>query len=240
VPISEELSKLFLLTDRIVRLSNGRFDPTIEKVQSLWKEHLQQGTEPSDQAIESLAVSVGWDKVHFANGVFAKDHDDVMIDLGGIAKGYAVDLLVDNLIAQEFSDVYVEWGGEIKAHGRHPYKRPWRVYISRFEDTNMHNAIAIVDLEDIALATSGDYLQKWKVGDIEYFHVLDPHSARPLKIGPETLGSVSIACNSCALADGIATAAISFPTESEAEHWLNSLKEEYPELRFWLLSRGKQ
>lgn len=235
--LSPKLLKLLQLTDRVVKMTNGRFDPTIEPLQALWKKHLTQGTLPSNEEITTLKPTLGWEKIHLDDGIFTKDRGDVMLDLGGIAKGYAVDLLIDNLTKEQISGIYVEWGGEIKTSGNHPHKRPWKIYISRFEDININNALAIVELEDLALATSGDYLQKWKVGDEEYFHVIDPGSCRALKIGEHTIGSASVACKSCAVADGLATAALTFPTEAEAADWLTGLQIELPELRYWLLTR---
>lgn len=236
--LSPQLHRFLQFTDNVVKLTDGRFDPTIEPLQSLWKTHLTNGNVPDDSQIDAVKQLVGWDKIHFEDGIFTKDHDGVMLDLGGIAKGLAVDLLVENIAKENISSIYVEWGGEIKTQGMHPYKRPWRISINRFEDTNANNAIAIVELNEMALATSGDYLQKWKVDDGEYFHVLDPSTCHALKIGPHTLGSASVACKSCALADGLATATLTFSTESEASRWLDSLQNEYPELRYWLLSRS--
>jgi thiamine biosynthesis lipoprotein len=229
--ISPQLTQLLKLTEKVVALTEGRFDPTIEPLQALWKKS------PSDKEIAALMPSIGWDNVHVGEGIFSKDADNLMIDLGGIAKGYAVDLLVKNLVAEQFPSIYVEWGGEIKTVGKHPHKRPWRVFISRLDDTNVNNALAIVDLEDKALATSGDYLQKWQVGEIEYFHVMNPKTGYPYKIREDSIASASIACESCALADGLATAAMTYESKEDAEKWLESLRHEIPDLQFWLYTR---
>lgn len=232
VEISPQLTQLLKLTDKVVALTEGRFDPTIEPLQALWK------SVPSEDAIAALMPSIGWDKVHVGEGTFSKDADGLMIDLGGIAKGYGVDLLLNNLSTEQFSSIYVEWGGEIRTIGLHPHKRPWRVYISRLDNTNVNDALAIVDLENRSLATSGDYLQKWQVGDIEYFHVLNPKTGYPYKIHEDTIASASISCESCALADGLATAAMTFACKEEAIKWLETLRHDIPELQYWLYTRN--
>jgi len=236
--ISPQLSHILELTDQVVLLSRGRFDPTIEPLQALWKKSLQNGTTPSEQEITEVIPCIGWKNIRIEKGVFTKKCSETMLDLGGIAKGYAVDLLAAKIEENGFSNFYVEWGGEIKTHGTHPDQRPWRVFISNFEDPNPESALAFVELKDEALATSGDYLQNWKVGDRLYFHVLDPFTYHPLLVTPTSLGSVSIACDSCAVADGLATAAITFSSRDEAFEWINTLYAEIPELRFWLHSRS--
>lgn len=237
--LSSKLYDFLVFTDHVVNLTQGRFDPTIEPLQELWKQNLSAGREPPANEIEKIAPAIGWHNIHFSGGLFSKDHAATMLDLGGIAKGFAVDLLTHNLLSENFTSFYVEWGGEIKTHGKHPQKRPWKVYISRFDNTNPNDAIAFVELHDEALATSGDYLQFWNIKDTLYFHVFEPNTLRPLKVTSQSPGSASVAATSCALADGIATAALTFPTESEATQWLDTIKTtQHPEIRYWLLSRN--
>lgn len=229
--LSPKLEKLLLLTAEMVKITDGRFDPTIESIQQLWKlENL-----PNNELLQTF--SVGWHHLHFSPGKVIK-LQDVKIDLGGIAKGYAVDILLQALQDKGFSDVYVEWGGEIAAAGQHPAGRPWTVYISRFDDATPEQAIAILPLREQAVATSGDYLQQWKIADETYFHIIDPRTKRPLKSTKTSIASASVCANTCAFADGLATAAMVFPTVEEAEKWLLEIKERHPEIAFWLISRA--
>jgi len=146
VQISPELEKFLMLTEEVVTLSDGRFDPTIEPLQQLWKTHLEIGTTPTQVEIDGILPAVGWKNLHFGNGKFYKDYDKTSIDLGGIAKGYCVDLLVERIVAAGYSNVFVEWGGEIRTHGRHSAERPWKVFVGRLNDTDPQNAIAQIDL----------------------------------------------------------------------------------------------
>ncbi len=238
VKLSPPLYQFLQLTDKVVKLSGGRFDPTIETVQTLWKNSLQKGQFPNESEIAALSNAVGWNKIHFEGGIFSKDFQATQLDLGGIAKGYAVDLLVENLASQGHSSIYVEWGGEIRTHGKHPQNRPWKVFISRLDDTNPNHAIAFVEMTNESLATSGDYLQKWSVAGDEYFHVIDATTLKPLKITKNSISSASVSTKECAVADALATAALTFATEDEAAEWLESIKIEYPELRYWLLTKN--
>ncbi|MBS4165922.1 FAD:protein FMN transferase [Neochlamydia sp. AcF65] len=245
VSISAELEQLLNLTEKIVLLSEGRFDPTIEPLQALWKKHLEQGQIPSEGEILSVATKIGWNKIHFGQGKFYKDLDDIQIDLGGIAKGYCVDLLTDRLYEAGYTNLFVEWGGEIKTSGKHPQGRPWNIFISRLGNNNPENAIAKVSLRNQAIATSGDYFQSWtietKKGDtayptITYFHIFDPARLTPLTITRENVASASVLAPSCALADGLATTALMFRSKKEAQRWADKITNDYPEIVFWIVS----
>jgi FAD:protein FMN transferase len=245
VPLSGELLKLILLTDEIVRLTEKRFDPTIEPLQALWKEYLEKGQTPSPAEIESIAQVIGWSKIHYEEGLFFKDYDATSLDLGGIAKGYCVDLLVERLNKAGFANVFVEWGGEIRASGEHPDQRPWNIFISRLGDTNPENAIAILSLQNQAIATSGDYLQNWTIKDegddsstMTYFHVIDPFTLHPRKVTSLSVASASVVANSCAWADGLATAAMMFSNAQEAQAWADEIQSRWPKISFWIISRS--
>lgn len=242
-PISAKLEHFLAHTAEIVALSEGRFDPTIEPLQKRWKEKLALGMTPTQEEIEAILPAVGWNHIHFHEGVFYKDHDATALDLGGIAKGYCIDLLIERLQKAGFSHLFVEWGGEIRAAGRHPSGRPWRIFISRLGDQDPVNAIDQLDLVDQAIATSGDYLQYWEVQEkgapIRYTHIFDPHGHRPLPVNETSIASVSVAASSCMLADGLATAAMIFPSVTEAESWTNRVRQRHPDSTFWIISRER-
>lgn len=243
VALSEKLTHLLLITDRIVKLTEGKFDPTIEPLQKVWKSALNAGKTPSEEALKPILDSVGWDKIHLSEGLFWKDHARTSLDLSGIAKGYGIDLLAERLKKAGFDDLYIEWGGEIRTFGAHPEERPWRVFISRLGDQTLENAVALIELNNQALATSGDYLQNWTVhrpgtsGFIHYTHIFDPKTKAPLEMTYHSIASSSVLANSCAEADGLATAAMCFNTVKEASTWAEKLREKQPELKFWILSR---
>jgi FAD:protein FMN transferase len=231
-PISQELTQLLALTDQVYRLTEGRFDPTIEPVLTAWKKALSHGKLPSEQELAPLAC--GWQKIHVLDGLFWKD-GELALDLSGIAKGYAIDLLIERLQKElNISSLLIEWGGEIRAAGRHPEGRPWTIFISRFGSTEPQHAIDILPLQNQAIATSGDYLQNWRVDGITYSHIIDPRTKKPLIHHEKSISSASVVAPTCALADGLATAAMIFPTLEEAAVWAEKIRESDPEIHFWL------
>lgn len=246
-PLSPLLQRLFNETDHVVALSDGRFDPTIEPIQRLWKEKLQMGKIPEDSEIQAVAHAVGWNTINFKDGMFSKKHDETKLDFGGIAKGLCVDMLIENLLAEKHQNIYVEWGGEIRASGNHPQGRPWTIFISRLGDDDPENGIATLPLKDQAIATSGDYLQNWsameleadgKEQDVTYFHIFDPRTLKPIKMARRSVASTSVVAANCALADGLATVAMMFSTVDEALLWTEKIKDKYPEISFWIVSRS--
>ncbi|MBA2727329.1 MAG: FAD:protein FMN transferase [Parachlamydiaceae bacterium] len=241
VPISSKMYDFLGQVEGIVTLTKGLFDPTIHPLYELWKSKLQGGSIPTSTEIKALSPAVGWDKIHFQDQIFFKDHDKTSLDLGGIAKGHCVDLIVERLINAKFSDLYVEWGGEIRTSGQHPDHRPWRVFISRLGDRNRQRGIGEVDLVNVALATSGDYLQNWSVNidgkRVSYSHIIDPRTYYPLRMAHGSIASASIMAPSCAMADGIATAVMLLDNVGEAEIWIKQLQKQYPVYECWLHSR---
>lgn len=236
-PISAELQSAFKATDEIVSLSEGKFDPTVESVQQLWQEHLSVGCKPPREEVEIISASVGWNQLHIQNGLFWKERSDTHIDLGGIAKGLCVDLLTERLVDSGYADILVEWGGEMRAHGRHPDDRPWRIFISRLDSTDPSQAIDTIDLDNQAIATSGDYLQNWNVGGTVYTHIVDPKTCNPLTITRNSIASATVLAPTCTLADALATSAMLFSSSVEAQKWAQKITESNPEISFWFITR---
>lgn len=240
IPISNELAELFHICDEVYSLTKGCFDPTIESLQQLWKMSLSKGVIPKVHEIEKLLPAVGWEHIHVEEGFFWKEHEATQIDLGGLAKGHLVDKLSERLKLAGFKDVYVDWGGEIKAFGRHPQGRPWKIFITGFGNTDPAYAIDQLTLENLAIATSGDYEQCWNIVDGKHkiclFHIIDPKTGRFLERRNERVASASIVAPSCAIADGLATAALCFETKSQAEEWVKELSKQMS-LKYWFISR---
>ncbi|MCH9610264.1 MAG: FAD:protein FMN transferase [Chlamydiales bacterium] len=209
IELSPHLAELLKKVGEIVEITEGRFDPTVAPLVHMWKTHLKNGEIPKKEAIEALKPAIGWHNVHIEGNTFYKEDARTQIDLSGIAKGYAVDLLKERLGPHS----YVEWGGEIAVSNSHPTGRPWRVKIFGGE---------IVEVEDKAVATSGSYLQKWWVEDKEYTHLIDPRTKEPLLYG-KGLVSATVVAKSCMEADAIATSLMFFSTKEEAQTWASHL-----------------
>lgn len=245
VPLSPKLMRLLERTQEIVELTEGLFDPTVEPIHALWKSKMQEGKVPSDEEIAAIAPAIGWNKIHFDQNSFSKDHDNTRMDFGGIAKGLCVDLLVENLNGAGYPNVYVEWGGEIRATGMHPENRPWKIFISNLGDPDPEHAIDHLSISENAIASSGDYWQYWIIPHDDkksedkdiYTHIVNPLTLRALKATPRSVASANVLTKDCTLADALATAAMLCSSVEEACEWSEKIKEKIPETQFWFISR---
>lgn len=241
VPLSVPLYRFLVTVGKIVALTEGRFDPTIGALQTLWQRKLESGQLPSKEEISSASKGSGWHKIHYEGGIFFKDVDSLALDLGGIVKGYCVDLLTERLKLIGYADLFVDWGGEIRTSGKHPKGRPWALFIRGLDDLDSGRAIAYLNVCDRAIATSGDYLQNWTIsgpdGPVTYFHIIDPTLRRPLMVTDDSIATASVMVDNCTFADGLATALMMFSSSQEAVQWIEKIKTKISPLDYWVMSR---
>lgn len=240
IALSPLLSLFLHETDKMVKLTQGRFDPTVGPLKKLWIENLKQGKRPSEEALGKQKKALGWKHVHLEKDIFWKDAPGVEIDVGGIAKGYCVDRIVEKLQEAGYHNLLVEWAGEMRASGHHPEGRAWHVFISRLGSPDPKKAIATLPLNDEAVATSGTYFQRWTIVEggvtTTYTHIFDPATGFPLVCGEERLSSVTIVAPTCLVADALTKAAFVLGDEKKAASWLENVKKQIPTLQFWLVS----
>jgi thiamine biosynthesis lipoprotein len=135
--------------------------------------------------------------------------DDVQLDLGGIACGYAVDLAVESLRRWGIRDALVNVSGDIFALGTSPSGGPWRIGVR--SPTDPDAVIAEVELSDRAIATSGDYEQFFMYRGTRYHHLMDPRRAAPRRAA---LHTVTIVADRCRDADAASTAVFGMPSDA--------------------------
>lgn len=168
--------------------TGGAFDPTVGPLVARY------GFGPIRAGEAGL-----WRSLSVTGGMVDKAEGAATLDLCGIAKGHALDLIVAGLEALGVRDVLVELGGEVAARGRHPDGRGWQVAVE-----GAGGAVqAVAALDDVAVATSGDAVQGYGLGGHRYGHVIDPATERPADGG---LASVTVFDASAARADALATA----------------------------------
>lgn len=126
----------------------------------------------------------------------------LQLDLCGIAKGYAVDRMVQVLREHGVRHALASLDGELRAVGGQVDGRPWAVALERPE-AGRRAVQGVVELEDLAVATSGDYRRYVEVGDTRLAHTMDPHGRAPVN---NAVASVTVLARTCMLADAWATA----------------------------------
>ena len=125
------------------------------------------------------------------------------IDLSGVAKGYAVDRVAAALQELGHNSFMVEVGGETKVHGTNERGLPFRIGVERPAVGGVRDLLDVLNLADLAVATSGDYRNYREVDGVRVSHTIDPRTGRPIE---HRLASVSVVHASCAFADAMATA----------------------------------
>jgi thiamine biosynthesis lipoprotein len=182
------------------RLSDGAFDITIGPVFRLW--NFREGKIPSDHSLRENLKKVDYRKIQVnrtRSSVFLQEQG-MEIDLGAIAKGYAVDRACEILRKKGSGNFLVNAGGDLKLGGLKDKGIPWTIGIQHPRLSS--DLIAKLRPRDAAIATSGDY-EKFFVRGIErYHHILVPSKGLPAR----ECQSVTIMAPSAMDADGLATA----------------------------------
>ena len=210
VRLSEPMLEVLRKALETSRLSEGAFDVTVGPLMDMWKYAGQVGIMPTDAQMEHVRAKVGWDKVVLDPNQrtirFAVE--GMKIDLGGIAKGYAVDRSVQVLRDQGALSGMVDIGGNIRCFGRPPRgKEYWRIGIQdpcRVDGPGPSSdcVLLVLKLTNQAVATSGHYRRFTMVGDREVSHILDPRTGA----SNEQLASVTIIAPDAMTADALSTA----------------------------------
>jgi thiamine biosynthesis lipoprotein len=208
--LSDELYAVLAAAQAASRLSDGAFDVTVAPLVDTWGFGPPQGratrSVPPLTRVQAQRPAVGYRALRLdaAARTATKLRDGLRADLGGIAKGYGVDLAARALEAEGVHDYMIEAGGEVRVRGRHADGRPWRIGIER-PDAWPPRAHYVVPLEDRAMATSGDYRIYFEQDGKRYSHEIDPASGFPID---HRLCSVTVVADDCMTADALATALI--------------------------------
>ncbi len=204
-PFTLDPGLLPLITEanRLSKLSNGLFNPVLGRLISLWGfqgNPLPAGTQPDPAAIGKwLASAPTVDDVEIEGTRVRCRNPEVAYDLGGFAKGYAIDRVIDLLRARGIDNAIVNAGGDLRAIGMHG-ERPWHVGI---RDPRKNGIMASIDSSgDTSIFTSGDYERLFEANGKRFHHILDPRTGYPA-IGSS---AVTVVHEQGAIADAAATA----------------------------------
>ena len=197
------------LVDRasaISLLSKGRYDITVGPLVNLWGfgNSGERESAPAAGEVRDTLARIGHHQLETRPEppALKKDHPQLEVDLSSIAKGWAVDQIAELVRSAGFSDFLVEIGGELRARGQKAAGTPWRIAIE--QPTYEARAIQrIIELQDIAMATSGDYRNFFTVDGQHYSHTIDPKTGHPVR---HRLASVTVLAEDCTTADAWATA----------------------------------
>jgi thiamine biosynthesis lipoprotein len=238
VSVSESLFDVLQKSLEFSKLTDGAFDVTVGPLVDLWHEAGKNSTKPTDDEIESAKARVGYEKLLLdgENKTVRFALDGMKLDLGGIAKGYGIDLATDAMQKAGAIGGMVDVGGDIRFFGAPPRgKRKWSVGLQepKTDDSGLVSQRLVLMLEvlDKAVTTSGDYRRFVLIDGKKYSHIINPSTST----GAEGLSSVTIIAQNATDADALATAVSVMGKEKGL-----ALIEKIPDTEAILISSGPE
>jgi FAD:protein FMN transferase len=184
------------------RQSNGAFDITVAPLVDIWKQAIKSRILPKENRINTAKSLVGSENILIdeKNSTVTLLKKGMQVDLGGIAKGYAVDCAIRKLKGAGIKSCLVNAGGNMYGLGKNE-GRPWKVGIRH--PRKPREMVGFLLLENRAIATSGDYEQYFETGNRRFSHIIDPQTGYPVNNG---VVSVTVYSPSAATCDALSTA----------------------------------
>jgi thiamine biosynthesis lipoprotein len=222
-PVEVRASVSELLSDalELCRITGGALDITAYPAVKAWGFTTGEHRVPDEEELAALAAKIDYAAVG-SDGPTVTLPAGMELDVGAVAKGYAGDLLAEAVRTNDISSALLDLGqSTIVAIGTKPGGKPWRIGI---RDPAGESYLAVVELTDMSLGTSGGYQRYFEEDGVVYWHILDPDTAAPARSG---LASVTVVAPSALLCDGLSTALFVMGLEEGAQFW-----RDHPELEF--------
>lgn len=209
--------------------TNGAFDPTVYPLVNAWGFGPGKKEKIDKTIIDSILQFVGFDLIKLKGKYVVKKDKRVALDFNAFAQGYSVDVVSQFLNTKGIKSYIVEIGGEVYAKGKKPDGGNWTIGIEKPIDNKegVNPLKAIVKLEDLAVATSGNYRRFIIENGVKYAHHIDPKTGYPTK---NNLLSASIFSKECISSDANATGILVMGFE-KAKEFLNK----HAELQAYLI-----
>jgi len=209
--------------------TNGAFDPTVYPLSNAWGFGPGRKQKIEKTKIDSILKFVGFELINIKKNKIVKKDPRVALDFNAFAQGYSVDVVSEFLNSKGITAYIVEIGGEVYAKGKKPNGDNWKIGIEKpIDNKESGNPINVIaKLENIALATSGNYRRFIIENGIKYAHHIDPKTGYPTK---NNLLSASIFSKECITSDANATGVLVMGFE-KAKVFLNL----HPELEAYLI-----
>jgi len=211
VVVSDDTFEVVKEAIEIASLSNGAFDPTVGPLVSAWNIGSDGARVPPQEEIDSLLPLVGYNMVTLNENdksVYL-EKEGMMLDLGGIAKGYAADEVAKILASHDVNNAIINLGGNVLTVGTRVDGSKWRIGVQNPE-LERGGYVMVAHLEDQALVTSGPYERFLEVDGVIYHHILDTNTGYPVVTN---LTSASIIGDNSFISDALSTAVYSLGLE---------------------------
>lgn len=211
VTVNNKIIDLLNFSKEMYKLTNGKTNVAMGSVLSIWHNYRNKGLNDAENAelppmkilldaakhtdIENLVIDT-------TNNTVLLNDDEMSIDVGAIAKGYAAECVADYLKKKGIDGYLLNIGGNVKAIGNRADGTGWKVGIENPDRTSDKEYIKYLQISDMSLVTSGNYQRFYNVNGVNYHHLIDPDTLMP----GEKYDSVSVLCEDSGIADALSTA----------------------------------
>ncbi len=223
IKIDKETAYLIKKSIIFSKKSRGVFDITIKPVIDLWGFEKEEKKVPAKDELEKALKFVSYEKIKLSDG-FLEIPEGFEIDLGGIAKGYAVDRCAEIFMKSGVKDFLINAGGDLIVRGVNDKGKRWVVGI---QNPRGGGIIKVFSVKNRAVATSGDYQRYFIKDGIRYCHILSPFTGYPFRYWI----SMTVIAEDCTTADALSTAFFGMDYK-EIEEFLK-LNREYKNIKFY-------
>ncbi len=203
VKISEDLYRILAASQDLARRTDGAFDITIGPVVQLWRRARRRHELPDSRRLDRARRLVGYKNLRLVPEKRTAQllEKRMLLDLGGIAKGYAADQALDVLRQHGIQGALVAASGDIAVSAPPPGRAGWRIGIAPLESPEKPPS-RYLSLHDAAVSTSGDVEQYVEIGGKRYSHIVDPRTG----VGLTGRHSVTVVAPNATVSDSLATA----------------------------------
>lgn len=211
VTVNEKITDMLAFAQQMHAVTGGKTNVAMGSVLSIWHTYRERGISdpstavlpPVDDLRKAAAHTAITDlKVDAVGHTVAFSDDTLTLDVGAVAKGYAVECVADWMTEQGLSGWVLNMGGNVRTVGAKPTGEDWLVGIENPDTESEEPYIAYVYLTDKALVTSGNYQRYYLVDGKRYHHIIDPDTLMP----SDRYRSVSVLCADSGTADALSTA----------------------------------
>lgn len=208
VAVSPDLFRVIAKSQEISHETDGAFDVTIRPLADLWGFTWKEYRMPTEGELKAVLPHVDYRLVELDTDrrTVRFKSSGVSIDLGGIAKGFAVDCAIEKLHFLGVTNATVKAGGDLRVIGAPPGKPHWAVQL---EDPRKEGRRFTLPLRDAALSTTGNYENFFEVHGKRYGHILNPRTGLPV----QGVAACSVIAPTCMESDAWATALFVYGVE---------------------------
>ncbi len=195
---SPEVRELFRRAKIIYFDSEGAFDLTVGLLSDIWGFRSKRYRVPEKDEIKRALTYIGMDKIQERGGQLIVPNG-VILDWGAIAKGWAIDQAFQALKNIGIDRGFINAGGDLICWGKNPDNQAWRIGIKHPRESGF---LGVLEIADLAVATSGDYQRYFEIKGVRYHHIFNPKTGFPAR-GRQ---SVTVIGPQATICDALATA----------------------------------